>query len=256
MEKIIIYTCITGKYDPLIEPKVIDPNFEYHYFSEQPKNGKESVWHYHKLEKSLISNVKTARYYKTHPHELFPEAEYSIWIDSNLEISDESVYSDFKSFIAKNKVWGGIKHNSCDCIYDEATRCVVALKSEYWETKKQIKYISRQKFPRHFGLMETNIIIRQHNQPKVIKINEAWWNMIEKFTSRDQLSQSFVFWEYKFNADYIFNVDITTWNHPGIKRIPHGNYNPNSYLNRKLIAFNHYKRQIFNRLFLWFFGPF
>ena len=42
--------------------------------------------------------------------------------------------------------------------------------------------------PRHAGLYETGILVRKHNDPAVVALDECWWSLLLKSrASRDQL---------------------------------------------------------------------
>ena len=49
--------------------------------------------------------------------------------------------------------------------------------------------------PENYGLNETNILIRNHLNPQIIAIMEQWWEFIEKYSKRDQLSFSYVLYK-------------------------------------------------------------
>lgn len=255
MSKIVIYTTITNDYDNLLEPLVKDDDFEFIYYSDKPRiNNPISIWSFRKLIKECESPIRTARYHKTNPHLLFPENDISIWMDSNLQIIDNSFFKDIKRFLNSNQLWGGIKHPFRNCIYDEANCCIVNNRINYHETKRQIDFLKSSGFPHKNGLMETNILVRRHHDPLIIKLDELWWEMINKFTHRDQLSQQYVFWKEDFKPSLIFNDSTNTWNHPGIKRTEHQNYHPKNYIDRKKIAFRFHYRRIINKIILNLFG--
>ena len=51
-----------------------------------------------------------------------------------------------------------------------------------WERYK------KEKFPDNNGLIEGCLIIRKHNEKEVINQMENWFEEIEKYSHRDQLS--------------------------------------------------------------------
>ena len=52
-----------------------------------------------------------------------------------------------------------------------------------------------------YGLNETNIIFRKHK--KTSDIMDAWWDMINKYSSRDQTSLSYVLWKNNIRVNKI-----------------------------------------------------
>jgi hypothetical protein len=61
--------------------------------------------------------------------------------------------------------------------------------------KQQKQFFENEGFPSSIGLGENNIIYRKHNQPSIVKLMEDWWDMIARFSKRDQLSLAFVMWK-------------------------------------------------------------
>ena len=67
-------------------------------------------------------------------------------------------------------------------------------------------------FPTHYGLYENNVIIYHPHDPNVQAICEAWWNEIENFSHRDQLSLTYVLW--KNNLKDFINVGYSEYFNP------------------------------------------
>lgn len=63
-------------------------------------------------------------------------------------------------------------------------------------------------FPPNYGVASLGAIFRQHNNPKVIKIMEDWWEEINKFTNQDQVSYSYVCWKNDFHPSV---SDVYYW---------------------------------------------
>jgi len=63
---------------------------------------------------------------------------------------------------------------------------------------------TRENMPHKLGAPETNFLYRKHHNKDVIKIMNMWWNMIEKYSNRDQASFMYVIWKKHIDADSIF----------------------------------------------------
>ena len=85
--KYAIYTAIVGGYDKINQPKVVDNRFDYILFSNDLEDVRVGVWQVKKIFYDNEIQTKIARYVKTHPEELLPEYEFTIWMDSNLIIT-------------------------------------------------------------------------------------------------------------------------------------------------------------------------
>ena len=55
--------------------------------------------------------------------------------------------------------------------------------------------------PRNYGLLQCNIIVREHNNPVCIKIMEAWWQLFSKNAKRDQIYLPYVLYMNKIRID-------------------------------------------------------
>nr|MBQ0091006.1 hypothetical protein [Candidatus Enterousia merdequi] len=89
----VIYTCITGEYDNLIQHKCVNNNFDYVCFTDNKKllqSGIVNGWVIKKLKYNKSDDIRNARWHKIHPEKLFSQYDYSIWIDGNLNILNDS----------------------------------------------------------------------------------------------------------------------------------------------------------------------
>lgn len=199
MKSGVVYTCITGAYDGLIVHKFVNPAYDYVCFTDNEKllsEQKRGPWQIKPLAYSLLDNIKNARWHKTHPHVLFPDYEKSIWVDGNGNFLTRRIFAMIEKSHEKLLV---PLHFSRDCIYDECDEVRGSKETaECCDNVKQL--LLREKMPYHYGLHETNIIYRQHHDAKIRKLMEDWWNCIEKYSKRDQLSFSYVLWKNGFSV--------------------------------------------------------
>ena len=63
--------------------------------------------------------------------------------------------------------------------------------------QKQIDLYKKEGFPKHFGLNETNVIIRRKNE-SVRKVMDLWEDFLRKYSHRDQMSFNYVLWKLKY----------------------------------------------------------
>ena len=91
MNKFAIYTACIGGYDNILQPKVIDERFDYFLFTNDVKEESVGVWQVRKVAYSNPDMTRIARYVKTHPEELLPEYEATLWLDSSLQIISQYI---------------------------------------------------------------------------------------------------------------------------------------------------------------------
>lgn len=204
-ERIAVYTVMFGGYDRIHEPVVIPDNVDFYIITDIKELHSQSVWkrfddskfkHY---TDNLDIQIKN-RWYKTHPHRLFSDYQYSLYVDSSIKI-----ITDVTEHI-NNINQTGIcfhRHPQRDCVYDEldVVRCFGRDSMENLSHTKRM--YDAKNFPKHYGLLETAIIARKHNEKSIITMMEDWWGYIERYSRRDQLSLPVVLREHGIKVNDI-----------------------------------------------------
>ena len=147
-----------------------------------------------------LDNVRLNRYHKINPHIILPEYEESIYIDANVNILTPYLFELIK-FLNKDLLVP--KLNFQDCIYQHLD----FIKQKRWDEASILenwkKLLIKQKFPPHYGMTENNVIYRKHNKAPIKDIMAEWWNCVEHYSKRDQLSFSYVLWQHNINISDI-----------------------------------------------------
>lgn len=206
-ERLVIYTVLFGNYDDLKEPLYVTPNCDYYILTNQEVKT-DSVWKKYPIEKfqeqtKCFSNLEKARFFKLHPHLLFPEYKYSMFIDANLQMVTDMrpVFKQLENnFIAIHNQPGR------DCVYQEATEIIVIGKADKAPVIEQMKAYKKEGFPKHYGLFRTCVVVREHNNEQCIKLMELWWKEINAFTKRDQLSFTYALWKMGLTKNAVSNL--------------------------------------------------
>ena len=195
--KKVIYTCITGGYDGIIEPQQISDGFDYVCFTDD-ESMKSNIWDIRPLPKETegLSQVKKQRYVKINPHLLLNEYDISIWVDGNVTIK-----SDLNKFVSENVVDNCSvyvpKHPQRNCIYAEEKVVLKMGKDKIDRTRPQIDRYRKEGFPENYGLLQSNILLRKHNEQDCIKLMEEWFNELKNGSHRDQLSFNYAAWKHQ-----------------------------------------------------------
>ncbi|RAP50415.1 MAG: hypothetical protein BZ136_01345, partial [Methanosphaera sp. rholeuAM74] len=197
-EKLVVYTAVTGTYDEPITPSYVNPEFDYICFTNNP-NLKSDFWDIRLMEEDTQDNVRMARKYKILPHKYLSEYDYSLWVDTNFEITgDLSRYID--KYSINNKLMC-IKHDMRDCIYDEAHSCIDSQKDNPDIIEQQISKYSEEGYPAHNGLIASGIIFRDHHDEDVKMVMQTWYEEVSNHSKRDQLSFNYACWKNNFKYD-------------------------------------------------------
>ena len=212
--KIAVYTVSTGKYDKIKEPVFKDSSIDYYAFTEQ-NIPKHSAWKRKNIPKELetLTSLEQARYIKTHPHLFFEEYDYSMFIDGNIRITCD-IKPLVYTLIEMGKNIAIHRHQVRDCIYSEGRAVLATGKALSKDVHNQLRKYDREGFPKHYGLFETNIIIRNHNNEECINIMEDWWNEMVQWTKRDQLSFTYALWKNNKGSDYVMSLGNNSRRNP------------------------------------------
>lgn len=142
------------------------------------------------------SNRRNSRFAKMLPHLIYPNAEWTLYIDANLFLRTDI---DELIKLAGEKDMLVFRHAERNCIYDEAEYCQMFGIGGWKNIKTQMRYYKRQDWPTNYGLYCGFLILRK-NTPETNRLNERWWAHYCRFSERDQLSMPFI---YKGHAKVI-----------------------------------------------------
>jgi hypothetical protein len=105
------------------------------------------------------------------------------------------------SFLTKNGMAAYI-HPKRKCIFEEAKRLKSLSNYSHLKIQDQISEYIRSGMPNKYGLWAGGILVR-NNSSNAKKICDLWWQEINKWTYRDQLSLPYVLWQNNLNIDTI-----------------------------------------------------
>ncbi len=196
--KIVVYTCITDDYDNLKE--VMDPKDNIDYICFTNKKIISNVWEIREIPEMLnkLSSTKIARCIKVLPHLFLKNYEISVWIDASIEIvGDTNIFlkDNLKNYFSVSR------HPYRNCVYTEAIAVIDRKKDLAENVIPQILKYNKNGYPEIYGMVQTGILIRKHNEKKCIEICDAWWKEILNGSKRDQLSFNYAIWKQKVVVD-------------------------------------------------------
>lgn len=220
MKRFAIYTACIGGYDNLLQPKVTDDRFDYFFFTDDVVEDHLGVWQVRRVDYANPDKTRIARYVKTHPEELLPEFSATLWIDSNIQIQSEPIYDRFVELFEKGVQFATIKHPVRDCAYDEAYKILEIGVDKERVVLEWCHEMRKENYPVHNGLYETGVLFRV-NDGQVMALDACWWEQIERYSRRDQLSIGYVLWKNPINFAYYLPPDENTRNSTDIKRMEH-----------------------------------
>ena len=219
--KIVVYTCIIGGYDRLIDPLLHFENVDFCVYLDKEQDEIKD-WKMMQLPEKVSqeNNILANRYLKFHPHELFQEYDYSIYIDGNIQS-----IGDFTDFIYSVNDKTGLslhRHQFRNCIFNEIEVCKLLKKGNYDKLKKQVKRYENDGFPKKFGMLECNVIVADLKNNNAKTILEDWWNEFKASESlRDQISLPYVLWKNGYTIKDVGSLGNNVYRNPKIRIFPH-----------------------------------
>lgn len=189
--KIAILTSISGINNKLINPLNIFDNVDYHAFVDNITDN--SIWTQHKNLDFTIDNKykgrRNAKIYKILPNLFLPEYDYYFWADSTHEVILDPYH--VVNNIINNSDIALFKHTHRDCVYDEADELISLNYDHIHLIQEQKKYYESNNYPKNNGLYELPCSIRK-NTEIINTMNLMWWEIICRYSSRDQISLPYV----------------------------------------------------------------
>ncbi|XP_072989316.1 probable hexosyltransferase MUCI70 [Typha latifolia] len=144
-------------------------------------------------------------------HRLFPEARYSIWVDSKSQFRRDPIGVLEALLWRTNSTLAISEHGARSSLYDEAKAIVKKHKATPQEVELQLNQYRQEGFPddkRYNGkkaLAEASIIVREQT-PSTNHFMCLWFNEVVRFTSRDQLSFPYIMRRLNMSGINMFPV--------------------------------------------------
>lgn len=193
MKKFLVLTSITNDRDKLIDPPLAFDNCDYVAFVDKKENVKiweqRDVLNFSQIDR--YQNRRNAKIYKIISSVMFPEYEYIIWSDGNHQLKKDPQtmiddYGDSDMYV--------FKHPDRNCVYEELHACLNWELDERINLKNQYKFYREVGYPNDNGLYELSTFMLKNT--KIVKeLQLMWYEQINKFSSRDQISFPFCVWK-------------------------------------------------------------
>lgn len=245
-----IYTALTGGYDNLNQPQVIDDSYDYICFSNDIKQSNIGVWQIRPISFTHKDNTRVSRYPKFHPHVLLSDYEYSVYIDANNIILDEYIYRQAETLFKEKAIIGQVVHPYRNCIYKEIFDCMFYGSDKWTSLVKSLHFLLKNKFPFQVGLFENNLIFWNHHNPIIAEVLDEFWNIYLTKSRRDQLSLRYVYYTHNIHPALILPEGEHMGNSTHIKRVEHTGSDSRHKLSAKKIQVNKIKIRVTRLIFM------
>ncbi len=176
MNKICVYTCITGNYDDLEEISKKEEGIDYYCFTNN-HSIKSKSWKIIPIEDESLSNLTLARKTKILGNDIVNNYDIALCI------------KDFiKKYFKPKDIFTAFRHGERDNIREECYECVRMRKEEKSKVKRLLNFYKEENYQFDNGLIESTVFIKRPKDKKVIETMELWFKMLKEYSNRDQLT--------------------------------------------------------------------
>jgi len=83
-------------------------------------------------------------------------------------------------------------HTECNCVYREAERILELAYDDKATLDRWRDFLRKENFPRNYGLWETGLLFRRHNDAVISALGAEVWDIVANYSKRDQLALPYV----------------------------------------------------------------
>jgi len=218
--RLVVYTALFGDYDELFLPsRAQAQRCDFVVFTDQPNV--PPPWRRGYVDFAGPDDSRRNRFYKLLPHRLFPQYEWSLYLDSNIDLrSDPIAFLDRYCDLGADFLL--FRHPSRTSIAEELAACIEKRKDDAVLMVRQVARYLDSGFRHDFPLTENNVLLRRHNARDLVDLNETWWEEVRSSSGRDQLSLSYVIETKRCHRIALFEGgNVTVRNSPDFRLRPH-----------------------------------
>lgn len=216
--RIAVFTCITGNFDELMELPLIERGVDYFCFTDSERS--VGATYQRRNCRYIDPNPrKTARFVKTHPHIFFADYDFAVWIDGNI-LPLGGFHKYVQKVVDENVDLGLIAHTVRRSYKEEADECARIGADKREVIEEQIKRYDKHVDEKQ-DLIETNLIVSRLGSDNVRSFFRTWWNEINSFSIRDQISVNYALQKSKASYTCVVPRGVTLRDHPDFALIAH-----------------------------------
>ena len=191
---IALYTVITGSYDAVKQPLVEMPGVDCYLFTNNPTIQEAGVWKVVKIPSEVWqgrsereNNILLSRKVKMLPHVYLPQGyDLSIYIDADMLI--KRPLTELLDALYKETLFAACRHSYCASVRQEINDLINKGMVNMHQVEQQWQRYVEWGYKDTDGISENGLLIRRHNDERVIQLMELWWKEYQQGCLRDQVS--------------------------------------------------------------------
>lgn len=195
--RLVVYTVLTGRYEPLKVPQVCDPEARYILFTDDPDLTSEQ-WEVVRFDTLGLDPRRASRLPKLLAHRYLPDHDVSVYLDASLTLRAGGLAALAERLLAGRDL-AAFSHFKRDCVLDEIEECLRLGKADPGSVAEFRARLEAEGFPRRYGLFEHAFLVRRNTEP-MRRVNEAWHRLYETGAERDQFYLMYLLWKHRLPA--------------------------------------------------------
>lgn len=197
----LVYTAIFGKIVDKLRPAPAVSGVRYAAFVEPASKHAANNWQVIATRPPAnLGSRRGARALKLQPDIAMhlaeaKDAKYSLWLDGAMAVKPDFAQRlpELLTHVNEDKPLATFRHASRCCVMQEIRECIRLNKDDPAVLNRQGAAYLATGYPHFNGLYETGAVLRYHCEAQQ-KLDSHWWNQLEQFSVRDQISLPFVSW--------------------------------------------------------------
>ncbi len=205
--RLVVYTALVGSKEALADPlrdlpadATTDLELDFVCVTDQPALV-STTWRLLPLADRHLPPEKLSRRPKALPHEYFPDAEFSLYIDNTVSFRRLPQAADLAT--TRPFLFKAFRHATRTNPEQEAGAVAMLGYDDVETITRQLDFIAaRRPLAEVTPLTTATVLLRQHHRPEVARFGRLWWESVLAFSKRDQLSFDFARLEAGCEVEY------------------------------------------------------
>ena len=190
MNDVVVFTAVFGRPDVLFDPLVPLDGVDLVCYTDLEFTG-ESAFRMIELHLDDLPPRKRNRRVKIWWEEVWDCFAYSLYMDATVELRVDP--RELIQFLEPESDVAVFHHPDRDCPYQEGRVCTRAGMANPAVVREQLTAYRAAGLPPRSGLWAGTFILRRHTD-RMRVFSEVWWEQVERFSGRDQISFPYVVW--------------------------------------------------------------
>jgi len=198
--RLVVYTVLVGSKEPLADPlRLLPPgagtdlDLDFVCLTDNPAL-RSPTWRVELIPGGHLPPEKLSRRPKTLPHEYFPDAACSLYVDNTVAFKRLPCRSDLQPAgrAPGAPLFRAFLHPNRKDLREEATVIAMLGYDDVDVVCRQLDFVARTYPLDSFHPLTTaTVLLREHHHEHVRGVGQTWWETYLAFSKRDQLSLNF-----------------------------------------------------------------